>query len=152
MTPQYHDRGLGQHQRGAILWSVAAMTRNRDHDLTTVHGRLRYLITQQGTSEAEIVSATKLSQSTVNAALIGARKNPRLSTIKPIADFLGADPIWIMRGDGEPHLAANLAIAKKAAEEAIRAAGVPMNSAKWHEAMAAANRLIEAAAATRKLR
>lgn len=100
------------------------MTDSRKHDLTTVYGRLKFLTDTTGRTESEIVEKTGISQSTVNAALTGARKNPSIKTLGPIAEYLGANLVWVAEGRGEPFQKAKSYGVSDAAQDRLLLAGI----------------------------
>lgn len=78
---------------------------------------LAYLIEKHGINPSVLARETGINQPTIFKILAGDSKEPRLSTLKPIADFFRVTVEWLQTGDAQGWDALRKIAGKQAGEE-----------------------------------
>lgn len=85
-----------------ITMSLGSNTyKEHDFDLTTIGGRLKWLLKERGMNQADLARAIGVSENAISSIILGDSKQPSaLNTLK-ICAYLEAEYEWLLTGKGE---------------------------------------------------
>ena len=90
INDQHSDREMRQNGR--------VFSYKNGKDMTSFRDRLKYMMSERGFSQADLVRKSGVSKAAVSIILSDPLKDLRVSSLLSIAKALGCDPLWLYTG------------------------------------------------------
>lgn len=73
-----------------------------EFDLATIGGRLKWLLSEKGMSQADLARGIGVSENAISSVILGESKQPSAINTLRMCAFLEATYEWLLTGRGEP--------------------------------------------------